>query len=442
MNKNIKILVITHNAFSNISNNGKTFASLFSSYPKENISQLFFSQNEYPDFDFCNNYFKITDLDVLKNLITFSDENGGVLSPNDTPFSTVKGNIKTKRILWSSLKVISKSFRIFRDLLWKSGSWKTKSLFQWIDSFNPDIVFFCGGGAGFSHEVAVFLKEKYDIPLVSYFTDDYIINPKIKNVLDRFQRRRMKRFYSKTIKNSSLLFAIGDLMAEEYTKYFGKIFYPIMNSVSSDKYDHYNKLKKTDSPILKISYFGGLHLNRWKMIGVLGSILNEIKLTSSHLVELRVFTNSKITPKIKNNFEINNIIIEKPIKGDNLINEMVKTDILLHVESDDVYNRSLTKLSISTKIPEYLLSKNCVLAYGPSEVASIKLLSDNNIGFVIDSSENNDFISEELLKLIENEKNRLRIGEDGYDYAKKFFDASITRASFMEKIAEVLTKAE
>ena len=39
------------------------------------------------------------------------------------------------------------------------------------------------------------------------------------------------------------------------------------------------------------------------------------------------------------------------------------------------------------KIPEYLLTGNCVLAYGPLELASIRIFSDNEIGLIIGSEE-------------------------------------------------------
>ena len=51
-------------------------------------------------------------------------------------------------------------------------------------------------------------------------------------------------------------------------------------------------------------------------------------------------------------------------------------DILLHVESFDKKSIASTKYSFSTKIPEYLSAGKCVLAVGPSEVASLGYLSE------------------------------------------------------------------
>lgn len=439
MNKyiNRRILVISHNSFSDSINNGKTLESLFKLLPKENIAQLFFSENENPDFDFCNNYFKITDTDVLISLLSYKNKKVSRLTRYEEKNTNNKKSSLYKKV-WNYLKEISSYIITFRDLLWKTGRWKSSSLFKWIEEFNPDVIFYCGGNSGFSHEIAVFLKKKYNIPLITYFTDDYLINPIPRNILDKIQRSRMKKFYKKTVDNSSLLFVIGDLMAEEYSAYFKRTFYPIMNSVPNDKFDFFNDLKNKNktSPkdTLRITYFGGLHLNRWEMISHLGEIIKNNINSFNIKPYIEVFTNTPITTNIKDNFDKNEIIIKKPLSGDELIKEMVNSDILLHVESDDKYYKSLTKLSVSTKLPEYLLTKNFILGFGPQDVASMKLLSQNNIGKVVDSNESEEFILSYIINIINNENLRLEMGLKGYNFARQKFNHEVTRTFFMEQL--------
>lgn len=438
---NIKVLVISHNSFSKTLNNGKTLESLFASFPKHNIAQLFFSKNEYPDFDFCDNYFKITDEDVLKNLISLNKKHGQRVDNENIKISENKIRKHLKNRIWQLLQTVSSYVIIFRDLLWKTGFWKIPSLFKWIEQFNADLIFYCGGNSGFSHDIVLYLKNKYNVPLVSYFTDDYLVSPLNRNIIDKIHRNKMKKFYYRTIENSSLLFVIGELMAQVYSAYFQKEFSPIMNSVSSTKFDYYNKFKDRENKTIRIVYFGGLHLNRWRMISYLSCIIQKNKSFFSIIPEIHVYTNSKITSTIKESYQNNNIIIRGPLTGDELIKEMINADILLHVESDDKYNKSLTKLSVSTKIPEYLLTKNCVLAYGPSEVASMRLLQDNNIGILIDSEESEDSVLKKITSLIENKEKRMEIGNKGYKYAKENFDSEVTKMNFIKKIVELLEKS-
>lgn len=64
------------------------------------------------------------------------------------------------------------------------------------------------------------------------------------------------------------------------------------------------------------------------------------------------------------------------LKKDELIDVLNRSDILVFVESFDRRSIEATRLSLSTKIPEYLSLEKPVLAIGPSNVASMEYLSD------------------------------------------------------------------
>jgi glycosyltransferase involved in cell wall biosynthesis len=419
---NNKVLVVSHNCFSKVSNNGKTLESIFSGFSKENIGQVFFTEDMNSDFDFCENFFKITDVNVLKSLLKGSSDCGMALFP--TKNSLNKAVFKEPKLL-KFAKSKMDYMVTFRDFLWSFNSWKSNSFIDWSTEFKPDVIFYVGGNFGFSHNIACFLSKHLKVPLVSYFTDDYLIYPKNKNVLDNIQKVRMKKFYAKTVNQSSLCFAIGSFMAKEYSSYFGKEFLPIMNSIVKQDYIPYFQKKE-----MKISYFGGLHLNRWKMLVRLGNSLS--------IGSLDVYSIERPSKEILLEFEQANIKYKGAVEGENLKNAILESDVLLHVESDDSYNRTLTKLSVSTKIPEYLMSGRLVLGFGPEEVASMKVLSDNKIGVVISSSVSDDYLKSELIKLTSDFELRKQIGFQGYDYAIKNFDNKIIAKKFKERIEKLI----
>lgn len=425
----MKILVVSHNCFSKLYNNGKTLESIFSSFSKDTLAQIYFTENMQPDFDFCTSYFKITDINVLKSLLKGGADCGEILLPNDRDLNKKGSGSSKGSKLFRFAKSKIDHLVLFRDILWSFNSWKSKSLLHWSEKINPDVIFYVGGNFGFSHDIAFSLSKKFQIPLVSYFTDDYLIYPKSKNLFDRIQKIRMKNFYNKTVKYSSLSFAIGDVMADEYSAFFGKEFYSIMNSIEKEVYSPYFKKQE-----IIFSYFGGLHLNRWKML---------IKLAQSLTTgSINVYSIEKPSEKVLLEFEKVNINFKGAVEGADLKNAILNSDVLLHVESDDTYNRSLTKLSVSTKIPEYLMSGRLVLGFGPAEVASMKILSDNNIGIVISSSISNDCLQSELIKITSNFELRERIGLLGYDYAIKNFDNKIIAKKFKMKIENLILKHE
>lgn len=419
---NSKVLVVSHNCFSKVSNNGKTLESIFSSFPKNDIGQVFFTEDSNIDFDFCDNYYRITDSNVIDSLFKGKSSCGQALSAFEKGFDLTTQKQKSLLKFAKSKKY---NAAVFRDLLWSFGSWKSNSFIKWCKKFNPDIIFYVGGNYGFSHNISCFLSKYFDIPLVSYFTDDYLIYPKNKNFFEYLQKIRMKFFYERTIKNSSLCFAIGDIMADEYSKYFGKKFHPIMNSIDMRILHPYVEREE-----IILSYFGGLHLDRWKMIlRLANSLTNGV---------INVYSIEKPSEEILLEFKKFNINFKGAVKGEDLDREILKSDILLHVEADDEYNRALTKLSISTKIPEYLMFGRMVLGFGPLELASMRVLSDNNIGKVISSSITDNCLKSELNKITSNFKLRQKIAVNGYKYAVQNFDNKIISKKFKKNI-ETLT---
>jgi len=419
-----KILVISHNSFSKVSNNGKTLESIFNCFPKEKLAQVFFSENENPDFEFCYNYFKVTDSNVLKSLLKGYADCGIELRPKEEEAQFQDEQFKSKSNLFRLGKSMSDYLVLFRDFLWSFNSWKSKSFLDWSKQVNPDIVFYVGGNYGFSHAIAQFTAQKMQVPLVSYFTDDYLIFPKNKNILDWIQRMRMKKFYTRTIHQSSLCFAIGDSMAKEYTNYFKKEFYPIMNSIEKQEYVPY-----VENQDLQLTYIGGLHLDRWKMLLRLAKLLTR--------GTIHVYSIERPSDEILLKFRNHNILYIGAVRGHDLIKTILASDVLLHVESDDVYNSSLTKLSVSTKIPEYLMSGRLVVGFGPEGVASMKVLSENSIGIVLSSKSQDSCIKSQLEMICTNFELRKQIGLKGYKFAVENFDNEKTAKGFKNKIIKI-----
>ena len=414
-----RVLIISNNSFSNVFNNGKTLEALFFSLPKENLAQLFFHEGSLPDFSFCENYWKISEIDLIKSL-----RYGKKCIGNKVDDVTVRDNSISKSYPRFLQFIKDKTGNLFRDVLWRFVKWESPAFKQWINVFNPDLLFFVGSSAAFSSRIALKLSSEFSLPLAVYYTDDYLFSLSRNTILERIKYNRVKRLYNRVIKNSSAQFVIGNLMADEYSQFFNKTFNPIMNSVSIESYE---EPKIQDS--ITIAYFGGLHLNRWKMLSRLSSLL-------PHNCSLHVYTAPEnITEEVVDVFEKTGVVYKGVLSGAALKEEMKQADVLLHVESDDKDNRRFTRLAISTKIPEYLATGRPVLGFGPSEVASMKILSDNKVGMVVSSDDNNDIIKDKLDGFLGDFQSRKVIGLRGYEFAKKIFD----KKKNSDRIIEILS---
>ena len=420
---NPKVLIISHNCFSNKRNNGKTLEALFSQFPKSCLAQLFFHMSDIPDWQFCTRYFRITDRDVFT--IFRHDSIGFEL----TEYKECQDPISHKNRAKRYYKIKSCLGDVGRDMLWALGRWKSSCLNQWLNSFQPDLVFYVGGKAKFSANVASTISTSLNIPLVSYYTDDYLLSIQRDSFINKIEYRRVYKIISSIILGSSATYVIGDYMAQEYAKVFNRQFMPIMNSVSLKEQSTYPQHKH-----LTISYFGGLHLNRWKMI------IRLSKLVPAN-VHIDVYTSSNsINHQIEMEFNNNKINYRGSLSGEALNNAMSNSDILLHVESDDEANRRFTKLAVSTKIPEYLISSRPILGYGPKEVASMRILSENGIGFVIGSDDEDSLVESQIRKICEDYNLRKDISEKGYIYACSKFNREKTSTKLLQELTEIVNK--
>lgn len=415
------ILVIANSAFSQTANNGKTYETMFSAFKKENLAQLLFRpQKDDIDFEYCPNNYFVSEVDIINRLFLRTKNCGRKLESSES----VKQQSGAYRVKSNSIK----RNPLLRDLLWKTNLWKTKELKKWCTDLHADLIFFVGAGQSFAYEIALYVADYLRLPLVIYFMDDYLINPQCRTLSEKIQRKRMQAFYAKAVNRAELHFCIGEMMAEAYSRYFKKTFQCIMNSAEILPYE-----KPVFGEKIQISYFGGLHLERWKMISRFA------KLTPP-CATVHIYTFTPIDEGMKKAFAESNVILHNGVSGLDLHRAMVQSHVLLHAESDDAYYRSLTKLSVSTKIPEYLAHGRLVIGFGPTEVASLRLLSDHRIGVVLSSSESDDILQNKLAEILSDSLLMSNLGQEAYSYATRNFDKGKIARDFKSQLHSVVNR--
>lgn len=376
---NQRVLVISHNAFSTSNNMGKTLASLFHDFDKSEIAQLYFHSLK-PDIDKSSSWFQITDFDVLKSIIARNK------CGNITTFSQIESEEyedKSKALVYRIGKDHSPAKLLLRDLVWKLGRWNTEKLYKWIESFNPTHIFFASGYSMFAYDVALSISKKYDIPLITYFCDDYY-NENIKT-LSPFHYIRRVLFTAKveeTVEQSNELVFISESMQKEYASIFKKDGKTIMTPYSKSL-----KAKNSIEDPIVLSYIGNISVGRWKVLIKVCEAVSRINLTDKKII-FEIYSGNA-PESIINSF---NILGTNYYKGKlsttEVWNKMEDSDVLLHVESFEARYIAKTKHSLSTKIADSLASSRPILAIGPKEVNSINYLMRNNAAYIVDDENN------------------------------------------------------
>lgn len=382
-----KVLIISHNALSINSNMGKTLMNFFIDWPKESLAQLYF-RNETPGKGLCEQYFMLTDFDIVKSL--YSKENNGKTFEDKDLVNTIYENNYTEKKIYNIGRNRRPFMYLARNILWESKKWNNYKLKEWIEKVNPDVIFFASGAYSFSCKITAEISKTYNIPIITYISDDFYMNSKKSmSPIYIINNIEFKNTFKKLMKQTCDNIYICDMMKEEYDKEFDKNGKVIMTTSQLEEKDIKQKNK------IKISFIGNLGLGRSYSLIELGKVINKIDKD----LFIDIYSKEDREEILRDLNESNGIRFKGAISPEEVESVIEESDILLHVESMDTNYRELVKYSISTKIADSLSSGRCIIAYGPQEVASIKYLKDNDSACVIT---NKDEIEDKITELIKN----------------------------------------
>lgn len=106
----------------------------------------------------------------------------------------------------------------------------SKSFEQWIRDFSPDMIY-CTGGDICKLDYVVSLSRQLGIPFAIHIFDDFLASKHEMTVFPRYWKKRLDSTFRKVCEKAALHLAIGDKMAEEYTQRYGHKFYGFHNPI-------------------------------------------------------------------------------------------------------------------------------------------------------------------------------------------------------------------
>ena len=169
MNDLPKVLVIASTPFSKTKNNGKTLSSFFETYDRTLIAQFSYSGGDF-NSDICDNYYFFTKEDVLRGNKGAAYKSAGILMKENIMESGKKKSF-IKRFFHVFSQARNPIALWIKDRIWKKADY-SKAL-DWIDQFDPDVVFFQGFSMAYGYDFALNVCKRNNIPLILELTDDY-----------------------------------------------------------------------------------------------------------------------------------------------------------------------------------------------------------------------------------------------------------------------------
>lgn len=401
MKKKMKrVLVISNNCFSKTNSNGRTLGNLFYNYEKSKISQLYISGE--PDYDYCKNYFCISDREVLNNVLGKNNNQHKNFSvKKEQPIAEIKKSVVTM---------------LCRNLVWKIGFWKTEGLMNWLDNVRPEVIVLQVGDCKFFIDITIQISKMYNAKIILYNTEAYYFKQYNyfrdgHNLLYRLFLNSYKKSFKRLMEYAVESVYLCDELDEIYNKEFCGKSSVIYNSSSISA----KPLCSDHFPV--ISYIGNLSLGRHQSLIKVANILQSINKKLS--VNVYGMANEKILEDFKNTPGIN---YWGYIDYNSVVKVIEESHVLLHIESFEDFYIKDSEFGFSGKIADSLCSGRLFFVYAPENVSCIKYLRRNQIGV---TATNDIELFEELKKIVESKvycmkliDRQLKIASQNHNLAK------------------------
>lgn len=416
---NKRVLICSVSAW-NQRSGADTFSTLMDGYGADKVANIYIRE-ELPDSKVCNHYFRISENAVLKSIFRSNTKTGKQVSPGGEHDENKQNEMVTKERYQYFSKHRRAIFLWARELVWKIGKWKTKELDSFIESFDPEVVFFPMEGYIHLNRISRYVIKKTGAKGIGYFWDDNFTFKTSKKLSTRVLRIFKRREIKKCVRCCTDFFAISPKTKEEADAAF-KINCKILTKPV--KCESEFKPYPVSEPI-KMLYTGKLIIGRFETIQLIGKALDEIN-KDGNKVELDVYTTT-VLPEEKTCVLSRHVHLLGAIPQSEVHKKQKEADVLLFAEAIGGPSALSARLSFSTKLTDYFGSGRCILAVGNIETAPMEYLKQEDAAFVADSY---DDIVHTLQTMLADKGLIL-------EYAKKGFDCG-RRNHKKEKIQEIL----
>lgn len=418
-----RLLIISVNALRKGGSNGKVLTEMLGCWPSDKIAQ-FFMHDEQPDFDVCQNFFRVTDREALlafktgkrqyhiltkaEKIQNNPDQNGNAGKPNKNALTL-----------------------LLRDIVWNSKRWQGKEFWQWIEDFNPDVVLLQAGASSYTHNIAVQVSRKYSIPLAIFNTENYYL--KNYNYLEGrgwdfvypIYKWECDRAFRKLMKQSSLEIYTNELLDEQYYKVFHRHGVLVYQGSTLDVMPCINNKPP------RFTYAGNLGVNRHVPLIEVAQALQ--RLSPDYYLDVYGKTPNDV---IKSQLEKEpGIRYHGIVPYSEVIRITEESDFMVHAESSDPFWIRDLNAAFSTKISDILKAGKCLILYADASFACSKFVERNDCGCLITKRE---LLEAKIKELVSSQELQEKYCKNAIQTAERDLDSKKNSEKFLRTIASII----
>ncbi len=369
----------------------RAFEAYFCHWERENLAQIF-SNTKTPCKGHCGTLFQITDQRMLKRWMKPGTVTGKIFNYEDLPEEWTDNDLEVGSASVNNMyRIGSRRTSLthwLRGILWRKKFWCTDELNRWLDEFRPECVFLSFSDDFFIPRIALYVAQRYNIPIVSSIGDDYYFNGHFSlSPFYHLYKSSYRKLIRRVLAWKGSAIYISDKIRDKYNSEFdldGETVY-LTSTVKRKEFSPVDR----ENPY--ITYFGNIGAGRNESLNEIGYALGKI----SPAYRLHIYSNEQ-DPKVYGIFDSNpNVEFGGSIPYSEVQKKMAQSDIVVIVEGFRPENVNLTRYSLSTKAADSLASGAAILTYGSGECGIIEYMQSTGASAVCTDQE-------KLVQCIEN----------------------------------------
>lgn len=217
------------------------------------------------------------------------------------------------------------------------------------------------------------------IPLVIHVTDDYVDGLYSDGLIGRRLSRAAEHSLKEVAGYASKCIAISPVMASDFAARYKQSWDWCTTLVRDSEVPRgATSREESEDAAFRLVYAGSLELNRWVALRRLANFLNKNGTIEDRSLCLDIWCKDEDRLKYQEKLAVGSGVIRFRgwLERDELKSVLAKADLCVHAESSFEEDVKFTRLSLSTKISQYLFLGKPVLALAPRNIASVDVLED------------------------------------------------------------------
>lgn len=422
-----KVLVIGINAW-RTDGTAHTLMDIFSCWDPDKVA-LVYTRADLPDTKACNHFFQISESTIIKSVIKPWMKVGRVVK--NTPNCNTK-EIATERERYAKAhKKPSAILPLVREVVWKLGRWKTPALKQFVQEYNPDIIFVPIYPTAYMGRIQRYITQLTGKPTVCYLADDNYSYDACSNIWQYIHRFWLRKHVGPIAKNCKEMFVIVDKEKEDTDTRFGTDSVILTKSIdfTGKTYEH-----KTPNSPLKFVYTGSLIIGRDKTLALLADAINEVN-KDGVKAELYIYSQTTPNDEILGHINVGASHFCGRIGREEVLKVQKEADVVVFAEALEGKEANVAKLSFSTKITDYISNGKCVLAIGKYYIAPIDYFQRNDAAIIANCAEE---IKQCVNRIVNNPQIVDEYGEKAFNCAVRNHEKHMMEQRFIDTMCKAL----